>query len=163
MQNITQQHNPINIKHGICDSSEDSDNSHIIAKEYYENGVYAGYIYYYPKAQGLGQIFSLKVESAFRNKGYAQKLITYACDDLRKNGCTHVDFNLGIHNAPAKNLLLKLGFKHDKMLASKVVNFRKQLNSSAYLIDYKYPIIISLALIIGAGTYQYCSNKKGLV
>ena len=140
---------------GICNSKEEpmANNPYaLISKEYYDQGIYAGYIYYRQFAGDptRGFIFSLKIEDTFTHKGYAQQLIEYACNDLKIRGCTTVNFNLGESNHPAGNLLQKLGFYRDKKLIQNVINFNKDLVSPNANINYqgikKYILLTTITL-----------------
>lgn len=95
-------------------------------KLYKDHGKLVGFTtYYYPYMHqiGHGLVLFLVVDAAARGKGYGRKLLEYALNDLRKQGCTSVELAVRIENAEAQKLYKKLGFyeywRDDKFIRMK--------------------------------------------
>lgn len=80
-------------------------------KVYLENNQPTGFIAYYKKRLYQGVVQFIGVDDKFRGKGYAQKLLGYAVDDLRYRGCINIKILTRMSNYPARAVYTKLGFK----------------------------------------------------
>lgn len=79
---------------------------------YREHAKTVGYCSYYMKAPTIGRVLFLIVDPTARRKGYAEKLVRFAVNDLvNRLGAKIVDIMVFSHNARARNLYEKLGFK----------------------------------------------------
>lgn len=108
-------------------SSEDYDVEHMLSKRspnkreqrysgklnirvLYEDNQFVGFIAYYLKNFFLGQILFVDVKNEFRGKGYAQKLVKYAIEDMKKEGATMITLVTRTSNSSAQAVYKKLGF-----------------------------------------------------
>jgi len=80
-------------------------------KVYLENNNPIGFIAYYKKRLYQGIIQFIAVDDKYRGKGYAQKLLNYAIDDLRHRGCINIKLLTRMSNHPARATYTKVGFK----------------------------------------------------
>lgn len=79
-------------------------------KVLYENNQFVGFIAYYLKNFFLGQILFVDVKQEFRGKGYAQKLVKYAIEDMKRQGATMITLVTRTSNTSAQAVYKKLGF-----------------------------------------------------
>ncbi len=79
-------------------------------KVLYENNQFVGFIAYYLKNFFLGQILFVDVKQEFRGKGYAQKLVKHAIEDMKKQGATMITLVTRTSNISAQSVYKKLGF-----------------------------------------------------
>lgn len=78
---------------------------------YREHGKTVGYCCYYMKAPAIGRVLFLVVDPTVRRKGYAEKLVRFAINDLVKRlDAKIVDIMVFSHNTRAQKLYEKLGF-----------------------------------------------------
>lgn len=76
-------------------------------------GKYVGFVtYYHPYMyqQGHALLLFLVVDKDERGKGYAKKLMEYALNDLKKQGCSSVELAVRIENKEAQKLYRSFGF-----------------------------------------------------
>ena len=57
------------------------------------------------------EINYIVVSDDYRKRGIASKLLSYALNDIEKNGCNVISLEVSFDNEPAINLYLKYGFK----------------------------------------------------
>ncbi len=77
----------------------------------FENNVPAGVVTYYMLTKALGRVVYLAVDEKFRGKGYGEKLLRYACDQLKAKGALSVKLFVRSENARARKLYEKVGFE----------------------------------------------------
>lgn len=90
------------------------DGSHkadLIIKVYLESNKPTGFIAYYKKKLYQGYVQFIAVDDKYRGRGYAQKLLKYAIDDLKQMGCINIRMLTRMSNYPARAVYTKLGFK----------------------------------------------------
>lgn len=75
-----------------------------------ENGQFLGFVAYYMKNFFLGQLLFLGVNPDFRGKGYAQQLMKYAIEDMKKMGASMITLVTRTSNTSAQSVYKKLGF-----------------------------------------------------
>lgn len=75
-----------------------------------ENGQLVGFITYYMRNFFLGQVLFLAVNPEFRGKGYAQQLMQYAIDDMKKQGASMITLVTRTSNTSAQSVYKKAGF-----------------------------------------------------
>lgn len=75
-----------------------------------ENDQLVGFVAYYMKNFFIGQLLFLAVKPEFRGKGYAQKLMKYAVDDMKKQGASIITLVTRTSNVSAQAVYKKLGF-----------------------------------------------------
>ena len=75
-----------------------------------ENDQFIGFVAYYMKNFFIGQLLFLAVKPEFRGKGYAQKLMQYAIEDLKKQGATMITLVTRTSNVAAQAVYKKAGF-----------------------------------------------------
>jgi len=80
-------------------------------KVYLENNQPTGFVAYYKKKLYQGCVQFIGVDEKYRGKGYAQKLLSYALDDLKHMGCIKVRMLTRMSNLSARAVYTKLGFK----------------------------------------------------
>ena len=74
-----------------------------------------GYIIVWESAT-YGQIIDLVIQPNYQNKGYGQKLLTYAIDYFIKIGVNIISLEVKVSNAHAIKLYEKAGFKKDHVI-----------------------------------------------
>ena len=79
-------------------------------KVLYEKDEFVGFVAYYMKNFFIGQMLFIDVKSEFRGKGYAQQLMKYAIDDMKKMGATIISLVTRTSNESAQKLYKRLGF-----------------------------------------------------
>lgn len=85
-----------------------------------------GLISYYAESFYKGILHFIVVDPAYRGRGYAEKLVRYACDDMKRKGLSSVQLLTRRDNVAAQKLYAKTGFKefwHD----DRFVRFEKEL------------------------------------
>ena len=98
----------------------------LIIKVYLEKGNPVGFIAYHKIAVNLGYILFLDMNSKYRRKGYSEKLVEYACKDMKNKGFSRVRLITRVTNERAIPLYRKMGFviiKQDE----EFVDFEKKL------------------------------------
>ena len=75
-----------------------------------ENDTFIGFVAYYMKNFFIGTVLFLDVKPEFRGKGYAQKLMRYAIDDLKKQGASIITLVTRTENHAAQAVYKKMGF-----------------------------------------------------
>jgi len=77
-----------------------------------EKEKFVGFTAYYMKAPGYGQLLFLDVNPEFRgkDKGYAEKLLKYALEQLKIMGAEYVQLHTRTDNERAQGLYRRVGF-----------------------------------------------------
>lgn len=75
-----------------------------------ENDQLVGFVAYYMKNFFLGQLLFLAVNPEFRGKGYAQQLMKYAIEDMKKQGASMITLVTRTSNLSAQAVYKKSGF-----------------------------------------------------
>lgn len=83
----------------------------LVLKVLRENNEFIGFTAYYMKNFFIGQILFVAVRSEFRGKGYAQKLMQHAINDLKQQGATSINLLTRTTNETAQKLYKRLGFQ----------------------------------------------------
>ena len=76
-----------------------------------ERDKFAGFVAYYKKSFYRGFLQFVGVDSAFRGKGYGEKLTRFAVNDLFSQGVGVVELLTRTDNVKARSLYKKIGFK----------------------------------------------------
>jgi len=76
-----------------------------------ENDKFAGFIAYYKKSFYLGYVLYLGVYEEFRGRGYGERLIRFAIEDLKKMNAKKIKLITRVKNNAARSLYKKVGFK----------------------------------------------------
>lgn len=79
-------------------------------KVLYDHDTLAGFTAYYMKNFCVGILLFIDVKPEFRGKGYAQELMTYAINDMKKRGASIISLVTRTSNEAAQKLYKKLGF-----------------------------------------------------
>lgn len=81
-------------------------------KVYREQNQLVGFTAYYMKTPELGCLLFLAINPEFRGKekGYGEKLMRYALDQMKKMGATHVQLYVRIDNERAQKLYKRIGY-----------------------------------------------------
>jgi len=87
----------------------------LIVKVLRENGTFAGFAAYHEKSFYEGYLLFVAVETAFRGKGYGERLTRHAIKDLFKRGCKVIKLVTRTSNTKARGLYKKIGFKETRM------------------------------------------------
>ncbi len=106
----------------------DKDASKIIV--YCQEGKPLGFAAYNKESFYKGKLRFIAVEKQARGKGYSQKLMNYALNDLKAMGCSVVELLTRTDNAPAQKLYYNLGFKPLRK-EEKFIWFEKVLDYAA--------------------------------
>lgn len=69
-----------------------------------------GFVAYYMKNFFIGTVLFLDVKPEFRGKGYAQQLMRYAIDDMKKQGASIITLVTRSENHSAQAVYRKMGF-----------------------------------------------------
>jgi ribosomal protein S18 acetylase RimI-like enzyme len=77
----------------------------------YEQNQFVGFTAYYLKNFFVGVLLFIDVKPEFRGKGYAQQLMQYAIEDMKKQGATLITLVTRTSNESAQKLYKRLGFK----------------------------------------------------
>lgn len=80
-------------------------------KVLYENNKPIGFTAYQKENFYTGEFRFLAVDTPYRGKGYSQKLMCHALQELRSQGLSRVELQTRLDNKPALALYEKLGFK----------------------------------------------------
>ena len=94
----------------LSPSNTPFDSNKLIIKVYHHQGETKGFIAYYRSGWSMAKILYIGVNERYRRRGYAEALLKYALDDLKKQGFTRVDLFTRIINERAQNLYKKYGF-----------------------------------------------------
>ena len=76
----------------------------------YEDDLFIGFLVYsiiYERAE----IIDIIVAPTYRRKGYADKLLRYTIEEVKKNGCDNITLEVNENNLFAINLYKKYGFE----------------------------------------------------
>jgi ribosomal protein S18 acetylase RimI-like enzyme len=79
-------------------------------KVLHEADKFVGFVTYYMKNFFIGTVLFLDVKPEFRGKGYAQQLMRYAIDGLKKQGASIVTLVTRSENYAAQAVYKKMGF-----------------------------------------------------
>lgn len=74
------------------------------------NGAFAGFVTYYKKSAYEGTVLFLAVRPEFRGKRYAQMLLDYAVEQLKKQGSLYVRLVTRTNNLKAQAVYVRDGF-----------------------------------------------------
>lgn len=77
---------------------------------YHEDGKTKGFVSYYLLSPTRGKILYIAVDKDERRKGYAEKLLRYAVEQLEVSGAITIELDTRIVNRDAHALYTKLGF-----------------------------------------------------
>jgi ribosomal protein S18 acetylase RimI-like enzyme len=91
-----------------------------------EENQLVGFGAYYMKHSFEGAILFIDIDKNFRGKRYAEKLVTYAEQDLKKMGAKIVKLATWIENASSRKLYTRLGYQEVNQ-ERKYVHYRKEL------------------------------------
>ena len=87
-----------------------------------------GFIVYYMEAPQQGRILFLDIANEYQGKHLAEKLLEYACQDLKKRGAKIVKMFTYYKNERAQKLYKRVGFKEAEHLPqNNGFYFRKEL------------------------------------
>ena len=94
-------------------SSSDSwmDRGNLLTYVYRDNEATKGFVAYHKVSSSTAKILYIAVDDTYRRRGYAEKLLVYALDDLKRKGYEHVELVTRLVNKRAQGLYKKLGFK----------------------------------------------------
>ena len=70
-----------------------------------------GFVTYYPVSRTAAKILYIAVSDQYRRRGYAEKLMNFALQDLKRRGFHHVELVTRVTNQRAQGLYKKYGFK----------------------------------------------------
>lgn len=76
-----------------------------------ENNEFVGFIAYYKKVGNDWQFNFIAVDEKFRGKGFAQQLMQYAIDDMKRLGAKKIKLVTRTSNTSAQKLYNRVGFK----------------------------------------------------
>ncbi len=99
----------------------------IFVKVYRIQGKPIGFITYYKRNFYKGVINLLAIDENYRGKGYSDKLLNAAINDLQHQGSTSVQLITRVTNEPAKKLYIRSGFK-ESGLNNGIVHYEKSLS-----------------------------------
>lgn len=71
---------------------------------------FVGFVAYYKKAGNEWKFNFIAVDEAFRGKGYAQQLMQYALDDMKRMGAKKITLVTRTSNTSAQKLYNRMGF-----------------------------------------------------
>ena len=71
---------------------------------------FVGFVAYYKKIGSEWKFNFIAVRDEFRGKGYAQKLMQYALDDMKRLGAKHITLVTRTSNTSAQKLYTRMGF-----------------------------------------------------
>lgn len=94
----------------LSSSNSPFDRGNLMIKVYRDQEHAQGFIAYYRSGWATAKILYIGVNEKYRRRGYAEALMKYALDDLKKQGFTHVELFTRIINERAQNLYKKYGF-----------------------------------------------------
>lgn len=92
-------------------SSQYAKQNDLVMKVATLDGVFAGFLAYYPKSAKAWQLLFLIVEQDFRRQGIARKLLNYALEDMVKRGVMRIDIYTRNNNFKAQDLYKSIGAK----------------------------------------------------
>jgi ribosomal protein S18 acetylase RimI-like enzyme len=80
------------------------------------DGRVVGFVSFYAKRSGVGEIGHNAVDPAFQSRGIATRLYAHALDRLRDAGMTHAEVRTGLDPAhgPARRAYRKAGFDRER-------------------------------------------------
>lgn len=90
-----------------------------------ENNQLAGLVAYYMESWYEGRILFLAIRESFRGKGYAEKLLDSAIEDLKKRGATKAVLLTRQSNVRAQKVYKRAGFTEVKRDNDGFVHFEK--------------------------------------
>lgn len=76
-----------------------------------DNNEFVGFVAYYKKSSTEWKFNFIALEHAFRGKGFAQKLMQYAVDDMKRMGAKKISLVTRTSNIAAQKLYDRMGFK----------------------------------------------------
>lgn len=75
-----------------------------------EQDEFVGFVSYYMKTNTLGFLNFLAIKPEFRGKRYADQLMRYAIDDMKRMGATRIDLITRPSNTSAQKVYNRMGF-----------------------------------------------------
>jgi len=75
------------------------------------NGKFAGFVAYFMETDTLGDLRFIVLKEGMRGKGYAQKLMRYAINDMIKMGAKHIKLVTRTDNLSGQKLYERTGYK----------------------------------------------------
>lgn len=84
----------------------------LVIKVYRENNKFVGFTAYYMKTTDLGFLLFIAVNPEYRGKqkGYAERLMRYALQELKKMGAKQVQLCVRVDNLPGQGLYKRVGY-----------------------------------------------------
>jgi len=79
-------------------------------KVIHKKDTFIGFVAYYMKSSTIGQVLFLDVNPPYRGKGYSEKLLNYALNDLKYLGANIAKLVTRTSNTHAQNLYKRVGF-----------------------------------------------------
>lgn len=110
------------------DAPLDPDTSKIMV--YCHDGKPIGFVAYDKQSFYKGRLRFIAIDQKYRGKGYSEKLMNYALQDMKKMGSTVVQLLTRTNNEAAQKLYKRLNFK-SFWESSGFVRFEKELSDSA--------------------------------
>ena len=86
------------------------DQSNLIIKVYRDAEGTKGFVAYHRDGWLAARILYLAINEKYRRRGYAELLMKYAIEDIKKQGYTRIDIFTRVVNERAQNLYKKFGF-----------------------------------------------------
>jgi ribosomal protein S18 acetylase RimI-like enzyme len=102
------------VEHMLSSRSPNKDDARyfgkLAVKVLHEADKFVGFVAYYMKNFFIGTVLFLDVKPEFRGKGYAQQLMRYAIDGLKKQGASIITLVTRSENYSAQAVYKKMGF-----------------------------------------------------
>lgn len=80
-------------------------------KVFRDSNQFAGFVAYYKKFGSEWQLNFIALNDKFRGKGYAQQLMQYAINDMKRMGAKKINLVTRTSNTSAQKLYNRVGFK----------------------------------------------------
>jgi ribosomal protein S18 acetylase RimI-like enzyme len=87
------------------------DKGNLLTYVFRDNEATKGFVSYHKVSPSQAKILYIAVDDTYRRRGYAEKLLTYALDDLQRKGFKTVELVTRLVNKRAQGLYKKLGFR----------------------------------------------------
>lgn len=87
------------------------DRGNLITYVYRDREATKGFVSYHKVSASTAKILYIAVDDTYRRRGYAEKLLVYALNDLQYKGYDRVELVTRLINKRAQGLYKKLGFK----------------------------------------------------
>lgn len=94
-------------------SSSDSwlDRGNLSTYVYRDNEATKGFVSYHKVTSSTARILYIAIDETYRRRGYAEKLLVYALNNLKNQGFERVELVTRLVNKRAQGLYKKLGFR----------------------------------------------------